>query len=91
MNDNAGGPAVSSTRLLDGVCCQYCKHFEQNECPVKTASMWSRWGNWCNVYEPNPDEPEAKPFPFTSSASTEARYSVASGALLADEAKGETL
>ena len=60
------GTEVALSALLDGVCCQYCKHFEQNECPVKTASPWSRWGNWCNVYEPNPDEPEAKPFPFTS-------------------------
>jgi hypothetical protein len=24
MMKNANGPAVSSTRLLDGVCCQYC-------------------------------------------------------------------
>jgi hypothetical protein len=54
---NASEPAVSSARMLKGVCCQYCAHFEQDECPVKIASPWSRWGNWCNVYEPIPDKP----------------------------------
>ena len=53
--------------VLEGVCCQYCIHFEQDTCPVDRASPWSRWGNWCNVYTRNPDEPEARPLPFTSS------------------------
>ena len=50
--------------FLKGVCCQYCIHFEKTSCPIQNASPWSRWKNWCNEYEPNPDEKEAKPFPF---------------------------
>ena len=46
--------------MIDGVCCQYCVHFDKGDCPVKTASPWSRWGNWCNCYRPNPNIPEAR-------------------------------
>ena len=63
----------SGSGLLEGVCCQYCKHFEQNECPVKTASPWSRWKNWCNCYEPNPKNTEAKPLPFVSNTPVDQR------------------
>lgn len=42
-----------------GVCCQYCIKFEKSACPIKEASPWSRWGDWCSKYEPNPDEKEA--------------------------------
>lgn len=42
-----------------GVCCQYCIKFEKSACPIKEASPWSRWGDWCSQYEPNPDEKEA--------------------------------
>lgn len=48
------------SELLEGVCCQYCVHFETIECPVRTAAPWSRWKNWCNEYEPEPEEPEAR-------------------------------
>lgn len=41
-----------------GVCCQYCIKFEKSACPIKEASPWSRWGDWCSQYEPNPDEKE---------------------------------
>lgn len=41
--------------LLPNVCCAYCLKFETGECPVKSASPWSRWGNWCNEYERNPE------------------------------------
>jgi hypothetical protein len=53
----------SEPKQIDGVCCQYCIKFEQPSCPVKTASPWSRWGNWCNAYHPNPNMPEARPLP----------------------------
>ena len=49
-----------SGELLNGVCCQYCQHFETSECPVQTASPWSRWGNWCSEYQPTPNEPDAR-------------------------------
>jgi hypothetical protein len=57
MNDN------DEPKQIDGVCCQYCINFEQPLCPVKTASPWSRWGNWCNAYHPNPNMPDARPLP----------------------------
>ncbi len=50
-------------KIFDGVCCQYCIHFEQPSCPITMASPWSRWGNWCNMYDPNPNETEAKDIP----------------------------
>lgn len=52
-------PGLSDRKLLDGVCCQYCIYFEKPECPIKEASPWSRWGNWCSEYQPNPSEPSA--------------------------------
>lgn len=39
-----------------GVCCQYCIKFEKSACPIKEASPWSRWGDWCSQYERNPAE-----------------------------------
>lgn len=48
-------------QILKGVCCQYCCKFETNECPIKTASNWSKWGNWCNEYEPDPTQKDAVP------------------------------
>jgi len=50
-------------KQIDGVCCQYCAKYLHIDCPVKTASPWSRWGNWCNAYHPNPNMPEARPLP----------------------------
>jgi hypothetical protein len=50
----------SEPKLVNGVCCQYCIHFEQSSCPISTASPWSRWGNWCNVYSPNPKYPDSR-------------------------------
>lgn len=37
--------------LESGMCCEYCLKMETSECPVKTASPWSRWGNYCNEFE----------------------------------------
>ena len=45
------------TSLLKGVCCAYCVKFETGACPVRTASPWSRWKDFCGEYTPNPDEP----------------------------------
>lgn len=42
--------------ILLGVCCQYCVKFETKECPVKTASPWSRWHSFCNEYKPNSEK-----------------------------------
>ncbi len=39
-----------------GVCCQYCIMFEKSACPIKEASPWSRWGDWCSQYERIPAE-----------------------------------
>lgn len=48
--------------IVQGVCCQYCLKFEEHSCPVKTASPWSRWKNYCSEYAPNNKEyPEALP------------------------------
>jgi len=47
-------------KILVGVCCALCRWFELPGCPVSSASPWSRYGNWCNVYEPNPGMPDAK-------------------------------
>ncbi len=55
---------MSGCKMVNGVCCQYCIKFEQPLCPVKTASPWSRWGNFCNAYEHNPKEPQARPLPL---------------------------
>ena len=34
---------------IRGVCCEYCKKYKSNDCPVKTASPWSRW-DYCNHF-----------------------------------------
>lgn len=52
---------MSEPKIVSGVCCQYCIHFEQSSCPISTASPWSRCGNFCNAYAPNPKYPDAKP------------------------------
>jgi hypothetical protein len=44
--------------MLQGVCCEFCRKKETYECPVKKASPWSRWADWCSRYEKN-DEPAA--------------------------------
>ncbi len=41
------------------ICCESCQHAESPICPVREASPWSRWGNFCNKYEPKPGCPEA--------------------------------
>jgi len=45
--------------MIDGVCCQYCEHFESRDCPVGAASPWSRWRDFCGKYEPNKKEEDA--------------------------------
>ena len=37
--------------ILNGVCCAFCADFEKKECPVVTASPWSRWSNFCSEYK----------------------------------------
>ena len=44
---------MSKNTIIKGVCCQYCTEFEKHSCPVKSASPWSRWGNFCSAYNPN--------------------------------------
>ncbi len=45
--------------ILPGVCCAFCGKFEKPDCPVKSASPWSRWEHWCVEYEKNSAYPEA--------------------------------
>ena len=54
------GEVMERTMIIEGVCCQYCKHFEQDECPVKTAAPWSPWRSFCSDYEPNTEEYEGR-------------------------------
>jgi hypothetical protein len=35
---------------IDGICCELCIKKESNDCPVKNASPWSRWKNFCNEF-----------------------------------------
>lgn len=46
---------MKDTEFIPGVCCEYCKKFETAECPVKTASPWSRW-DYCNNFRDNNDK-----------------------------------
>ena len=40
---------MKDKELIFGVCCEYCKHFELDSCPVKSGSPWSRW-DYCNHF-----------------------------------------
>lgn len=40
MNDNEN---------IDGVCCEYCIHFEKESCNVYSASPWSKW-DFCSHF-----------------------------------------
>lgn len=46
--------------LVDGVCCQYCAHFETENCPIKTADPWGRWTSFCCSYKRNSKFRDAK-------------------------------
>lgn len=35
----------------DEICCEYCTHQLERDCPIKDASPWSKWGNFCNNFE----------------------------------------
>ncbi len=37
--------------MIVGLCCELCKKHETSGCPVKEASPWSRWVNFCNRFE----------------------------------------
>ena len=52
---------VNRMFIVEGVCSAYCVHHEKLECPIKVAFSWSKFGNWCNLYAPNPKIAEAKP------------------------------
>jgi len=51
-----------SIHRINGICCQYCLLFETKDCPVREASNWSRWVNFCNCYIQNPAYLEAQSF-----------------------------
>ena len=64
-NENSTAQGVKSTAGLDaglvmGVCCAYCKHFEKESCPIKEASPWSKWRNYCSEYIPDTENPHAE-------------------------------
>lgn len=40
---------MKDKEVIFGVCCEYCSKFESDECPVKSASPWSRW-DYCNHF-----------------------------------------
>jgi hypothetical protein len=40
---------TSYINLLKIMCCDTCE-YQENDCPVKTADTWSRYGNYCNEY-----------------------------------------
>ena len=42
-------------QIMQGVCCQFCLHYETKACPIKTASPWSRNRDFCSTYEKRPD------------------------------------
>lgn len=35
---------------IDGICCELCIKNSQFDCPIQTASIWSRWKNFCNEF-----------------------------------------
>ncbi len=40
---------MKDNEFIKDVCCEYCKKFDTDDCPVKTASPWSRW-DFCNNF-----------------------------------------
>lgn len=40
---------MEDNELIKGVACEYCGKQQNNDCPVKTASPWSRW-DYCNHF-----------------------------------------
>ena len=36
--------------MIYGICCNYCRHFEEKECPVKSADPWSKHEAFCYLY-----------------------------------------
>ena len=42
-------------KIVPGVCCAVCKHFDKKSCPVQTAFPWSRYSSFCHEYKPNPN------------------------------------
>jgi len=51
---------MKPNQIMQGVCCQFCLHYETKACPIKTAGPWSRHRDFCSAYEPNPEENEAR-------------------------------
>ncbi len=36
--------------MIVGLCCELCKKQGTDDCPVKTASPWSRWEDFCDKF-----------------------------------------
>ncbi len=51
-----------SEQMVPAVCCRLCLKFQTKDCPVKTASPWSSWKDFCSKYIPNITYPEARRF-----------------------------
>ena len=62
MNENEKKLNKAPDPIESGMCCEYCLKQETSECPVKTASPWSRWGNYCNEFVGNRIERFEKEF-----------------------------
>ena len=43
---------MKDKEYIDGICCLYCGKYESNECPIKTASPWSKY-DYCNQFRDN--------------------------------------
>ena len=41
--------------MKPGICCEYCIKHEKPECPIKDASPWSRWDDYCGKFEAKPE------------------------------------
>jgi hypothetical protein len=46
-------------KIVIGVCCAYCRHFDKPACPVKQASPWSRFKDFCGEYVPSESQDTA--------------------------------
>ena len=40
---------MEDKEFVKDVCCEYCKKFDTKDCPISSASLWSRW-DYCNHF-----------------------------------------